>query len=123
MPTLSQLEYIVAVDRLHHFGKASEACHVSQPSLSAQIQKVEDQLGIIIFDRLKKPILATEKGRSFIAQEKLVLEAHRRLIDISTRDAAEVSGDFRLGIIPTIAPYLLPKFIEPFSRQFPKVRL
>ena len=123
MPTLAQLEYIVAVDRLKHFGRAAEACHVSQPSLSAQIQKVEEDLGLVIFDRLKKPITTTEKGRSFIDQARVVLDEQRRLLEVASTDKGEASGDFRLGIIPTLTPYLLPRFLGPFSEKFQKVRL
>lgn len=123
MPTLTQLEYIVTVERLKHFGKAAEACHVSQPSLSMQIQKVEEELGIIIFDRNKKPILPTDKGIRFIEQARVILKESHRLLEIVKRDKFEVSGDFRLGIIPTIAPYLLPFFIEDFSNKYPKVKL
>lgn len=123
MPTLTQLEYIVSVEKLRHFGKAAKECHVSQPSLSAQIRKVEDELGFIIFDRLKKPILPTEKGRKLIDQAKIVLQEQKKLIDITKAEANTVSGHFRLGIIPTVAPYLLPLFIEAFSKSYPKVNL
>jgi LysR family transcriptional regulator, hydrogen peroxide-inducible genes activator len=123
MPTLTQLEYIVTVEKLRHFGKAAEACHVSQPSLSMQIQKVEEELGIVIFDRTKKPILPTAKGQRFIDQAKVLLRENQRLIQISKQDSSEVSGDFHLGVIPTLAPYLLPLFIEDFSQNYPKVQL
>jgi LysR family hydrogen peroxide-inducible transcriptional activator len=123
MPTLTQLEYIVTVEKLRHFGKAAEACHVSQPSLSMQIQKVEEELGIVIFDRTKKPILPTAKGQRFIDQAKVLLRENQRLIQISKQDSSEVSGDFHLGVIPTLAPYLLPLFIEDFSKNYPKVQL
>jgi len=123
MPTLTQLEYIVTVERLKHFGNAARACHVSQPSLSMQIMKVEDEVGIKIFDRLKKPVLATEKGRRFIEQAKTILREHKKLLDLAKSDAAQLSGDFRLAIIPTLTPYLLPLFIEDFSLKCPNVRL
>ena len=123
MPTLTQLEYIVTVERLKHFGNAARACHVSQPSLSMQIMKVEDEVGIKIFDRLKKPVLATEKGRRFIEQAKTILREHKKLLDLAKNDAAQLSGDFRLAIIPTLTPYLLPLFIEDFSLKCPNVRL
>ncbi len=123
MPTLSQLEYIVAVDKYRHFGKAAEHCHISQPTLSMQIQKAEDEIGFPIFDRGKKPIIATDKGQRFLHQAKILLHEHRKLLDISRHAGAEVSGEFKLGVIPTVAPYLLPLFIETFSAQFPKVQL
>ncbi len=123
MPTLTQLEYIVAVDQCRHFGNASEKCHVSQPSLSMQIQKVEDEVGVILFDRSKKPIQTTLKGIVFVEQSKVVLREHRKLVELAKTTKKEVSGDFRLGVIPTIAPYLLPFMIDSFSKTFPKVNL
>jgi LysR family hydrogen peroxide-inducible transcriptional activator len=123
LPTLTQLHYIVTVDKLRHFGQAAKACNVSQPSLSMQIQKAEDEMGITLFDRAKKPIRPTEKGERFIEQAKRVLMETERLAALSRQDSTEVSGNFRLGIIPTVAPYLLPLFIEDFSTKWPKVRL
>ena len=123
MPTFTQLEYIVAVDKFVHFGKAAKACHVSQPSLSAQIQKVEDEIGFLIFDRNKKPVKSTEKGLAFIEQSKVIIREHHRLMDMSKTSQKEVSGDFHLGIIPTVAPYLIHWFINDFSKRFPKVQL
>lgn len=123
MPSLIQLEYVVAVDKLRHFGKAAEQCHVTQPTLSMQIQKVEEEIGFPIFDRLKKPIMPTTKGLKFIAQAKVLLHEHQKLMDLSNQQSGETSGELRLGIIPTIAPYLLPLFLESFSKQYPKVHL
>lgn len=123
MPSLTQLEYIVTVAKLGHFGKAAKACHVSQPSLSAQIQKVEDEVGFLLFDRNKKPTISTEKGLPFIEQAKVIVREHHRLIEMSKSSEKEVIGTFRLGIIPTVAPYLLHWFIEDFSKKFPKVKL
>lgn len=123
MPSLSQLEYIVAVDKHRHFGKAAESCHVTQPTLSMQIQKVEEEIGYPLFDRMKKPIVPTAKGARFIQQAKILLREHQKLVELSKNQTDEVSGEFRLGVIPTIAPYLVPHFIETFSREFPKVQL
>jgi len=123
MPSLTQLEYIVAVDKHRHFGKAAEDCHVTQPTLSMQIQKVEEEVGYPLFDRLKKPIVATAKGQRFIAQAKVLLHEHHKLMDLSRQQGTEISGELRLGVIPTIAPYLLPLFIESISKQFPKMQL
>src|SRR5689334_6923126 len=123
MPSLTQLEYIVAVDKHRHFGKAAEQCHVTQPTLSMQIQKVEEEIGYPLFDRLKKPIAPTTKGLAFISQAKVLLREHLKLVDLSRDQGKELSGELRLGVIPTIPPYLLPYFIESFSRQYPKVQL
>lgn len=123
MPTLTQLQYITTLDRLRHFGRAAKACHVSQPSLSMQIQKVEDLVGFAIFDRKKKPILPTERGQIFIEQAKLVLREHDKLVHFSAKASSEVSGNFELAVIPTMAPYLIPLFLGDFSKSFPMVNL
>ncbi len=123
MPSLTQLEYIVAVDKLRHFGKAADSCHVTQPTLSMQIQKVEEEIGYPLFDRLKKPVTPTAKGLKFIHQAKALLHEHLKLMDLSKNQGSEVSGDLRLGVIPTVAPYLVPLFLEKFSEDFPKVQL
>ncbi len=123
MPSISQLEYIVAVEKHRHFGRAAEQCHVSQPTLSMQIQKAEDEVGFPMFDRLKKPVVPTDKGQRFIHQAKILLFEHHKLMDLSRFESQELSGEFKLGVIPTLAPYLLPLFIAAFSKQFPKVYL
>lgn len=123
MPSLTQLEYVLAVDKHRHFGKAAEACHVTQPTLSMQVQKLEEEVGYPIFDRLKKPVIATAKGQRFLTQAAVLIHEHRKLMDLSRAESGQVSGELRLGIIPTIAPYLIPLFLEPFSRQYPGVTL
>lgn len=123
MPSLTQLSYMVAVSRLQHFGDAAKACHISQPTLSMQIHKAEEELGVQLFDREKKPIEVTPKGLAIIEQAKVILYEHERLQLISKENAAVVSGAFRLGIIPTLAPYIVPTFIGPFANAFPKVDL
>ncbi len=123
MPSLTQLEYIVAVEKVRHFGKAADLCHVTQPTLSMQIQKVEEEIGYPLFDRIKKPVVPTAKGLRFIQQAKVLLREHHKLMDMSRNQSGELSGDFKLGVIPTIAPYVLPLFIATFSREFPKVQL
>ncbi|NCN40882.1 LysR family transcriptional regulator, partial [bacterium] len=122
LPSITQLQYILSVHRHKHFGRAATECAVSQPSLSAQVQKVEEALGIVIFDRSKKPIITTAKGLEVIKQAKQVLLEHRKIQDIAA-DHGELSGEFRLGIIPTLASYVLPLFIESFSKRFPDVSL
>lgn len=123
MPSLTQLEYIVAVDEYRHFGRAAEACHVSQPTLSMQIQKVEEEFKTTIFDRQKKPILPTERGTRLIAQARVTLREHRKLLDLGREGQDTLRGDFRLGVIPTLAPYLLPRFLSNFAKAFPQVNL
>ena len=123
MPSITQLRYICAVERLKHFGKAALECHVSQPSLSAQIQKAEGEIGFYLFDRTKKPLAITNKGKGFIKQAAKVLREHEKLLHLSKISSTEVSGEFRLGIIPTLIPYVLPRFIESFSTNYPMVKL
>lgn len=123
MPSLTQLEYITAVDSLRHFGRAADRCHVTQPTLSTQIQKVEAEIGYPIFDRLKKPVVPTSRGRRFIAQAQVLLNEHRKLIALSRREGATLSGELRLGVIPTVAPYLIPRFLESFGTALPDVAL
>lgn len=122
MPTLTQLEYIIAVHKHKHFARAAEECHVSQPSLSAQIQKVEEEMSTILFDRSKKPVLTTTKGEQFVEQAKVVLREHKKLFDITVAGGT-LSGDFHLGVIPTLSAYIIPLFIETFSRKYPHVKL
>lgn len=123
MPSITQLEYVIAVEKHGHFAKAAEACHVTQPTLSQQIAKLEDELSLIIFDRLKKPIILTPEGRRFFEQAKAVVSEHEKLINITKFGMDGLAGEFRLAIIPTISSFLLPIFIESFSKKFPQIEL
>ncbi|RYZ97485.1 MAG: LysR family transcriptional regulator, partial [Proteobacteria bacterium] len=122
MASLTQLEYVLAVEKHRHFGKAARACHISQPTLSAQIQKLEDEIGFVLFDRLKKPVIPTDRGARYLAVAKTVIREYGKLAQFSGSDK-EVSGELRLGIIPTIAPYLLPLFLTDFTQRYPKAKL
>ncbi len=122
MPTITQLEYILAVNETKNFSRAAKSCHVSQPSLSAQIQKVEDELDIILFDRSKKPIITTAKGLDVVDQAKAIIKEHKKIFDIKN-DSGELKGDLHIAIIPSLAPYLIPLFIKSFSQNHPKVNL
>ncbi|WP_338876659.1 LysR substrate-binding domain-containing protein [Spirosoma sp. SC4-14] len=119
--TLSQLDYIVAVDTYRHFATAAENCHVTQPTLSMQIQKLEDELGILVFDRSKQPVVPTETGQAVLAQAREVLRAARRIPEIVNESKNDFQGELKLGIIPTLAPYLLPYFIGEFVGKYPAV--
>lgn len=124
MPTWIQLQYALAVDKHRHFGKASQACRVTQPTLSQQLQKLEDELGVILFDRMKKPILPTPEGERFLEQARVVMREQEKLLDIAKlSNTGAVSGDFRLAVIPTVASDLLPLILKPFATAFPHVRL
>ncbi|MCF8058947.1 MAG: LysR family transcriptional regulator [Bacteriovoracaceae bacterium] len=123
MPTITQLEYLLAVSEEKHFGRAAEKCHVSQPSLSIQIQKLEEELGLIILDRSKKPIIVTEEGQVIIDQARKTLREHKKLFTLAQGSSLETRGDFHLAVIPTLSPYLIPLFLGEFSKEFPKVNL
>jgi LysR family hydrogen peroxide-inducible transcriptional activator len=124
MPTLTQLQYALAVEKHRHFGHASKACRITQPTLSQQLQKLEDEVGIILFDRTKKPILPTPEGRRFLEQARIVLHEEEKLLQVAKQSkSGAVSGDFRLAVIPTVASDLLPLFLRPFAEKFPDVRL
>lgn len=121
--TLLQLQYIVALDKHRHFRLAAESCHVTQPSLSAQVQKLEEELGVILFDRNARPIEPTELGRQIITHARRVLGEVGRLQALVQEATGEMAGELRVGILSTIAPYLLPIVIAGFSRRYPDVTL
>ena len=120
---IQQLEYIVAVDNHRHFVQAAEHCSVTQPTLSMMIRKLEDELGIKIFDRTKQPIVPTGIGRKIIDQAKTILREAGRMNEIARHFNGDLSGELRIGIIPTVAPYLLPHLIQPFITAYPEIRL
>lgn len=121
--TLIQLEYIVAVDTYRSFVIAAEKCFVTQPTLSMQIQKLEDTLGIKLFDRSKQPVIPTEIGEQVIEQARIILGEASKLQEIISMHKKELAGDLKVGVIPTIAPYLLPRLIMTFTAKYPKVQL
>ncbi|PZP50319.1 MAG: DNA-binding transcriptional regulator OxyR [Pseudopedobacter saltans] len=121
--TFTQLEYIVAVNTYRHFATAAENCFVTQPTLSMQIQKLEEELGIKIFDRSKQPVIPTEAGEEIIQQAKVILQQRNDLLETIASKKGIVNGELRLGIIPTLAPYLIPLFVPTFSQKFPMVKM
>ncbi|SHL91105.1 hydrogen peroxide-inducible genes activator [Chitinophaga sp. CF418] len=121
--TTVQLEYIVAVDTYRSFVIAAEKCFVTQPTLSMQIQKLEDELGVKIFDRSKLPVIPTEIGIEIIAQSRIILKENGKIKEIIGEHKKEVQGHLRVGIIPTLAPYLLPRILTGFMKKYPKVKL
>ena len=118
---LHQLRYVVAVARTKNFSRAAEQCHVSQPSLSQQIQKLEEELGGRLFDRLKREAKLTRAGAAFVLRAARILEE----VDAAKREAhdtrALLGGTLAIGVLPTIAPYLLPEVIASFNRRYPGV--
>ena len=121
--TITQLYYVLAVAEHQNFTKAAKACFVTQPTLSMQIQKLEDQLDIQIFDRNKKPIELTEVGKKIVSQARNIVDEADRIKDIVDQQKGFIGGEFRLGIIPTIMPTLLPMFLKNFIKKYPKVKL
>ena len=115
--TLQQLEYIVAVYRTRHFVKAAEACGVTQPTLSAMIQKLEAELDVKLFERSSQQVVPTPIGKVVVEQAWKVLNRARKLKDIVAEEKKSLTGTFRLGILPTIAPYLLPRFFPRLMRE------
>ncbi|MEM6515222.1 MAG: LysR substrate-binding domain-containing protein [Bacteroidota bacterium] len=121
--TITQLNYVLAIAEHKNFTKAAEKCFVTQPTLSTQIQKLEDELDILIFDRSKKPIKLTDVGRKIVHQAKNIVDESERIQDIVDQQKGFIGGEFKLGIIPTIMPTLLPMFLKSFIKKFPKVKL
>lgn len=121
--TLQQMEYIVAVYHHRHFAKAAEQCGVTQPTLSAMIQKLETELGVKIFERSPQQVQPTAIGKLIVAQAWRVLSRAKKIKDIVAEERHALSGTFKLGILPTIAPYLLPRFFPDLIRNHPEMDL
>lgn len=121
--TLTQLEYVLAVYKFKHFGKAAESCFVTQPTLSMQLQKLEDELQVTIFDRSKSPIKPTSDGMIVIEQALKIIKEQKKLIALVEESKDEVSGEFSLSVIPTLAPFILPLFVHEFVKKYPRVKL
>ncbi|MDB4875019.1 MAG: oxyR [Gemmatimonadetes bacterium] len=121
--TLTQLAYVVAIDTHRHFARAAEACNVTQPTLSMQIAKLERTLGVALFDRARAPVVPTDIGVHLIAQARVTLRAASRMAEIAEARAGVVAGVLRLGVIPTLAPYLLPRVIQRLAKLYPELEL
>ncbi len=121
--TFIQLEYIVAVDTYRHFATAAAHCFITQPTLSMQVQKLEKELGLKIFDRSKQPVIPTETGREIICQARKILSERLLVDEIVQTKKGILTGELRIGIIPTLAPYLLPLFIPGFTTKYPQIKL
>jgi LysR family hydrogen peroxide-inducible transcriptional activator len=121
--TLIQLEYLVALDKYRHFIQAAEASFVTQPTLSMQIKKLEESLDVKLFDRSRQPIVPTEIGKAIIEQAKTIINETRRLEDVLLRHTDSVIGELHIGIIPTVAPYIMPLFIHRINKAYPDLTL
>lgn len=122
MPSISQLEYAIALYRTGHFGRAATACHISQATLSAQIAKLEQDLGVTLFDRRTKPVVATEPGERILRLAQEVVGAHARLL-AAAGGVHPLTGRVTLGIIPTLASTVVPWFLPAFARSYPNAEL
>ncbi|MDR0510134.1 MAG: LysR family transcriptional regulator [Rikenellaceae bacterium] len=121
--TIIQLEYLVAVANNGSFSLAADQCFVTQPSLSVQIRNLEEELGAVLLDRTKKPVVPTEIGRLVIENAQKALKSFHYVREGVNEARSEVAGMLRLGMIPTVAPYMLPRLLPAFSERYPKVEL
>jgi len=121
--TLQQLEYIVALDTYRHFVTAAEHCFVTQPTLSMQVLKLEEEIGTLIFDRKKQPVEPTKAGTQILLKARQILREVNQLKALVSDEKESTEGLFRLGIIPTVAPYLIPLFVGEFMKEHPKTSL
>lgn len=121
--TITQLKYVLAVAKYQNFTAASEKCFVTQPTLSMQIQKLEDELNVPIFNRKTKPIQLTSIGEKIVEQAKVIINESQRITDIVEQQKGFIGGDFKLGIIPTVMPTLLPLFLKIYLKKYNKVNL
>ncbi len=117
--TIQQLEYVVALDTHRHFVTAASYCHVTQPTITLMVKKLEEEIGILIFDRSKSPLVPTPLGEIFIAKSRAILQDVNHLKELVNVEVNSVLGNFKVGIIPTISPYIIPKFIGRFIEKYP----
>jgi LysR family hydrogen peroxide-inducible transcriptional activator len=121
--TFIQLQYILAIDTYRHFETAAGHCFVTQPTLSMQVQKLEAELGLKIFDRSKQPVIPTEAGQAILEQARKIVSEMNRIGEIVQERKGLLTGELRIGIIPTLAPYLLPLFAQTFIKKYPQIKL
>ncbi|MCB9948051.1 MAG: LysR family transcriptional regulator [Rhodospirillaceae bacterium] len=120
---LRDLKYLIAVAEKRHFGRAAEACHVSQPTLSGQIKRLEDQLGVAIFERTNRSVSVTPAGAEILKHARLALEQAEMIEDLAQAHSDPLAGPMRLGVIPTVSPYLMPSVLMPLRTACPAIRL
>lgn len=121
--TLQQLQYIIALDTHRHFVKAAESCFVAQPTLTLQVKKLEEEMGIVLFDRTAQPLKPTAIGIEFIEKARVILRDVNVLKEMVSQEKDGLTGQLRLGIIPTLAPYLLPLLLKDFKEELPDLQL
>ena len=123
LPSLRQLRYLCALAEHRHFGRAAEACFVTQSTLSAGLQEMEQILGVVLVERTKRRVMVTPLGEEVVRRASQVLRAAEDIVELAQAAGQPLSGPLRLGVIPTIAPYLLPRLLSPLKQQFPLLRL
>src|SRR5216684_550296 len=121
--TLSELRYLVAVADLRHFGHAADRCHITQSTLSTQLRKLEDFLGVTLFERTRRPVAVTVIGERIVTRARRILEEADQIYDLARHDKGLLASALRLGVIPTLSPYLLPLFLDALHRTHPQLRL
>jgi LysR family transcriptional regulator, hydrogen peroxide-inducible genes activator len=121
--TITQLGYILALEKHQSFVEASYFCNISQPALSMQVKKLEEQLGVEIFDRTSTPIKITSIGQEVINQAKHVFKEYKQVFEIISEYKDAINGTLKLGIIPTVSPYLLPLFLKSFEEKYPTLNI
>lgn len=121
--TLQQWQYALTVRKLGHFGKAAEACFVTQPTLSQQLQKLEEWLGVVLFDRSRQPVVPTLEGAKLLDQAQIALREFNKIEAMAKDDQGMIRGELHLGVIPTLAPYVLPLFLKKFLTAYKEVQL
>jgi LysR family hydrogen peroxide-inducible transcriptional activator len=121
--TLSELRYLVAVADLRHFGHAAERCHITQSTLSTQLRKLEDFLGVTLFERSSRPVAVTPIGEGIVIRARRILEEADQICDLARQNEGLLTSTLKLGIIPTLSPYLLPWFLESLHQAYPQLRL
>jgi LysR family hydrogen peroxide-inducible transcriptional activator len=120
---LRDLKYLVALANTRHFGQAAEKCFVSQPTLSGQIKKLEEDLGVTLFERTKRSVETTPLGEAIVEHARQVLEQADALVDLAKSNQNPLIGPLRMGVIPTLSPYLMPLILKPLKKQYPQIRL
>lgn len=118
-----QMEYVLAIDKERHFAKAAARCFVTQPTLSMMVQKLEEELGLKLFERDRKPVITTKAGEEIIKRIRIILLEAKSLKECAAELRGTVSGIVKIGIIPTLAPYLLPRFLKSFTGNFPALQV
>ena len=121
--TITQLEYVLAVEKHRNFVQAADSCFVTQPTLGMQIQKLEEELDVKIFDRSRQPVITTQIGLEIIQQARITISEFYKINDTVNANKNDVSGEIRLGIIPTLAPYLIPLFLTNYLQKNPSIHL